>query len=225
MEVILNFFAILPLKGVFIIAIGSILIFFIAAWMVNKNYINSNFMALRSNTDFYEPIFALIIYASLMLALLGSTMAREYKMTKYSAARFLFWSQPDLAATYDAAPLKIDYDALTNELYSSGKKLNSVFKSIPSDDLSTKILSNLGSIKFSDRLLNSFTKFTGMLFAVVIFVYFATAFQFAVNTVGTIAPVIGVNLILFLMAGALLFLVTYFPVLFDASDYLFAQQL
>lgn len=224
-DIFLGVFNWLPLKGVELIVVMTYLIFRAGDHLSSRQFIHQNFTFLRSNIDFYEPLFSAVIYAGLILCFVSVNFSRTTELEKFGAARLLHWAQAEAAGAAAPGRIAVDYDKLEHKIFTSAQDINETFSQIPSEDLVASLLGKLKPEKHNEFMLGIFSRFGAMLIFIAVFTYAATAFQFAVNTFEAPIPRLGVVLILILMASMLVLLTTFSPVVMNIADDMLRRQL
>lgn len=200
-----------PLQGIPYIIWFTVITFYLAGNLSTRRFIKTNFSALRSNTDFYEPMFAMLLYISLLLCFLIDGSIRKQELGRFDAARMMYWSETPHTINESLKYYQINFAELDRELLNSPAKIIDLYKTIPSADLVNKILREY---TVSDRFKTMFIPimdYSNIIFLTLIIVFISTSFQFGVNTVGLSIPRFGVILILMLMSLAILFSLEFLP--------------
>ena len=214
----------LPLKGVELIILMTFVIFRIGDHLSSRQFIQQNFVLLRSNIDFYEPLFSIVIYAGLILCFVSVNVSRTTELERLGAARLLHWAQTE-AAGGSPGPSAFDYEKLEHKIYASAQEISDTFAQIPSEDLAASLLGKLRPEKTNALMQTVLSRFGAILIAIAALTYAATAFQFAVNTFDAPVPRLGVVLILIVMASMLVLLTTFSPLVMNISADLLRRDL
>jgi len=213
-----------PLHGIPYIFWLTIVIFYAAGVLSSRRFIRKNFLALRSNTDFYEPMFAILLYISLLICFLIDGSLRKQALVKFNTARLIYWSENQDIVNNSLRYFQVDFKELDREILNFPDKFIELYKLIPSSDLVDKMLQGYS---VSDRFTTMFEPilaYSNILFLTLLIVFASTAFQFGVNTVGLTIPRFGVILILLLMSLAILFALEFLPVSLNLSDEFSTRQ-
>jgi len=200
-----------PLQGIPYIIWFTVITFYLAGNLSTRRFIRTNFLALRSNTDFYEPMFAMLLYISLLLCFLIDGSIRKQELVRFNAARMMYWSESPQTVNESLKYYQINFAELDRELLISPTKVIDLYKTIPSSDLVNRILREY---TVSDRFKTMFIPimdYSNIIFLTLIIVFISTSFQFGVNTVGLAIPRFGATLILMLMSLAILFALEFLP--------------
>lgn len=208
----------------FIVAITYV-IFRVGDHLSSRQFVHQNFVILRSNIDFYEPLFSIVIYAGLILCFVSVNFSRTTELEKFGAARLLHWAQTEAPGNGAAVHPPVDYVKLEHKIFGTANGVSDAFAQIPSEDLVASLLVKLKPENNHDFMMSIFSRFGAILIFIAVFTYSATAFQFAVNTFEAPIPRLGVVLILVLMASMLVLLTTFSPAVMSISDDLIRRQL
>jgi hypothetical protein len=194
-----------PLQGIPYIIWITVITFYLAGNLSTRRFIKTNFSTLRSNTNFYEPMFGILLSISLLLCFLIHGSIKKQELDRFDAARMIYWSETPHAINESLKYYQINFAELDRQLLNSPTKIINLYKTIPSSDLVNKILREYS---VSDRFKTMFIpimNYSNIIFLTLIIVFISTSFQFGVNTVGLSIPRFGVILILMFMSLAILF--------------------